>query len=426
MNMVRRRGESKTALVLAGGGFTGAVYEIGALRAIDDMLVDRSVNDFDIYVGTSAGAFVSAFLANGCTPDTMLQALDGSNLTLVAFERKDLFNLDRRELLRQGYKLPRQLLRAWRHYLHHVDDLNAFDLLWTLLEALPAGLYDSLALERFVRHGLEKLGGTNSFEHLKKDLHIVATDLDRGERAIFGRHHQSDVPISLAVAASTAVPLLYKPVRIFGRDYIDGGLRGNASIDVAIEHGATLVVCINPMVASHYNAAEGEHLSDKGMQAIAHQVSRINSHAGLHYHVKQIRRAHPEVDIIVIEPPPTDDKLGFHNVMRYSTRLAAARHGFETVTLEMAEEFASYRAVLARHGIPITQRLVMEELAEIQESDYDPEVIRCVLEAKLNCEAPRHTPMGKLNRTLAELDTVLDSLAPQAERPSPNGNEPVA
>jgi predicted acylesterase/phospholipase RssA len=55
-------GKSKIALVLAGGGLTGAVYEIGALRAIDDLLVDRTVNDFDIH-GTSAGSLVASFIA---------------------------------------------------------------------------------------------------------------------------------------------------------------------------------------------------------------------------------------------------------------------------------------------------------------------------------------------------------------------------
>lgn len=65
----------KTALVLAGGGLTGAVYEIGALRAIDDLLVDRTVNDFDIYVGTSAGSLVAAMLANDISPEIMLETI---------------------------------------------------------------------------------------------------------------------------------------------------------------------------------------------------------------------------------------------------------------------------------------------------------------------------------------------------------------
>jgi hypothetical protein len=58
----------KRALVLSGGGVTGLTYEIGALRALDDLLVGASVNDFDIFVGTSAGSIVGALLANGISP----------------------------------------------------------------------------------------------------------------------------------------------------------------------------------------------------------------------------------------------------------------------------------------------------------------------------------------------------------------------
>ena len=50
------RAQSTTALVLGGGGFTGGVYEIGALRALDLLSVNRTVNQFDVYVGTSAGS----------------------------------------------------------------------------------------------------------------------------------------------------------------------------------------------------------------------------------------------------------------------------------------------------------------------------------------------------------------------------------
>src|SRR5918912_3997017 len=72
-----RRTRSKTALVLGGGGFTGGVYEIGALRALDLLAVNRTVNEFDIYVGTSAGSFVGSLLANGVTPEEMMRVVDG-------------------------------------------------------------------------------------------------------------------------------------------------------------------------------------------------------------------------------------------------------------------------------------------------------------------------------------------------------------
>src|SRR6266542_2518713 len=61
----RRLRCDKTALVLGGGGFTGGVYEIGALRALDLLAVNKSVNQFDVYVGTSAGSIVAALVANG-------------------------------------------------------------------------------------------------------------------------------------------------------------------------------------------------------------------------------------------------------------------------------------------------------------------------------------------------------------------------
>src|SRR5215212_5013527 len=72
----RRPRRSKTALVLGGGGFTGAVYEIGALRALDLLSVNRTVNQFDIYVGTSAGSFVASLAANGVTPEEMMRVVN--------------------------------------------------------------------------------------------------------------------------------------------------------------------------------------------------------------------------------------------------------------------------------------------------------------------------------------------------------------
>src|SRR5687767_15702935 len=72
----RRPRQSKTALVLGGGGFTGGVYEIGALRALDLLAVNHTVNEFDIYVGTSSGSFIASLTANGVTPEEMMRVLN--------------------------------------------------------------------------------------------------------------------------------------------------------------------------------------------------------------------------------------------------------------------------------------------------------------------------------------------------------------
>ena len=64
--------------MLGGGGFTGGVYEIGALRALDLLAVNHTVNEFDIYVGTSAGSFIGSLTANGVTPEEMMRVLNAT------------------------------------------------------------------------------------------------------------------------------------------------------------------------------------------------------------------------------------------------------------------------------------------------------------------------------------------------------------
>jgi len=410
--------KGKIALVLAGGGLTGAVYEIGALRAIDDLLVDRTVNDLDIYVGTSAGAIVASALANGLGPELLLRAFEGSPCEVENLERKHVFRLNNREFLRRAVELPITLLGAWSHYLRNLNDMTLFDVAWSLSEAMLSGMYDVRSLECYVREVLGAQGRQNRFDLLDRELYIIATDLDTGERVVFGRGYEGDVPISQAVAASSAMPLLYKPVRVGNRECVDGGLRGTASLDLAIEQGAKLVICINPLVpydnsdkdSIPFLGPAGGYLSDKWAQFIASQTMRILMHSGLHYHVKQLRRQHPDVDIILIEPRPDDYQMFFYNIMRYSSRLTVARHGFESVTLDLAEDYDRYKDILARHGIPITRRLVITELAEIQESGYDPEVTSRILGATAaTCNRRgQGTPVCQLTRTLAELDLALE------------------
>ena len=415
-----RTHHGKTALVLAGGGLSGAMYEIGALRAIDDILTDRAVNDFDIYVGTSAGAIVCALLANGATPEMMLQGLSGDLPGIRPIQRRDLFRLNIQDVLKLGIKLPRTVLGAWTHYLRYISDITLFDLLWSISEALPTGMYDSLAMEAYMRETVSSYDGTNDFTRLRQRLYVVATDLDSGQRAVFGPDSNQDVPISLAIAASTAVPLLYRPVRIADHDYVDGSVRGNASVDLAIERGATLVIVINPLVpfdnSDHrsvpFIGPDGSYLSDKGLTGVASQVGRIQSHGGLIYHVKQLRKTHPEVDIVLIEPSQADYQMTFSNIMRYSTRLTLVRHGFETVTLKLAENYTYFDNLLSRHGIAITERLVDEELEAIRAADYKPAALQRILERRPVQPKRPSTPtvaesLSTLSATLNELDAIL-------------------
>src|SRR5512135_759002 len=107
-----RRKRSKTALVLGGGGFTGGVYEIGALRALDLLSVNRTVNEFDVYVGTSAGSFVAAAVANGITPEEMMRVIVQQVPTPFPDARvSSLLKPNYTEFLMRGLMLPVRVAR---------------------------------------------------------------------------------------------------------------------------------------------------------------------------------------------------------------------------------------------------------------------------------------------------------------------------
>lgn len=436
MNPTFSSSPSKIALVLAGGGLSGAVYEIGALQAIDALLVDRDVGSFDIIVGTSAGALVGSMLALGITPSEMMQALEGAQSDSSTFLPRHLFSLNTGELVKKGSRLPLTLKNALAHYVRHRTDMNVFDALWSLIEALPSGIYNNQSLAHFVQALLAERGLKDTFAETLKHLYIIATDLDTGERVVFGREPWHDVPISQAVAASSAVPLLYRPVRIKDHEFIDGAVRGNASLDVAIEAGARLIVCINPLVPIDNSekrnipllGKDGRFLSEKGAQAVFSQFMRISLKSGLAYHIKQLRRRHPDVDIILIEPRANDFQMAFYNIMRYSARVTIARHGFESVTIDLANQYHDFKATLARHGIQITRRFVIEELEAIRESNYDIKVVRKMLEQsekrrqaqRLAAQAPEErsaepAPLDSLRAAMAELEQSIERLESRLE-----------
>jgi NTE family protein len=411
---------SKTALVLAGGGVAGAAYEIGALCAIDQLLEQISVNEFDSYVGTSAGGLIAACLANNITPRTLLSVLESPSLGIDQLEPHHLFSLDLKHILDRVGRLPAAFVDALGRIVGEGGQVSLLDVIEALSVGLPTGLYNTSNLERYLRSALSISGRSNSFRDLDHDLAIVATDLDSGERAVFGHPPLDDVPISLAVCASAAIPLFYQPVRINGRDYTDGGIRGTASLDVAIENGAELIVCINPMVPfDNRHHPPGNAISDEGVGGIGSQVFRTFVHAGLHYHIKQVRRRHPEVDIVLIEPTRDDRTMFADNTMRYKTRLNIARHGFETVATHLSDHYIYYREMLARHGVGINNERLVHDLRNISNLGDDLRSVK----AALVTDGSLHTAPAGLSQTLAELDRLITRLE---ERASPHLRERVA
>ncbi len=313
----RRRRPSRTALVLGGGGFTGGVYEIGALRALDLLSVRHTVNEFDIYVGTSAGSFVAAALANGVTPEEMMRVIVQQVPTPFPDARVgSLLVPNYREFVTRGVKFPLRLAQVLLTLARDVGQISAVDVVLGLADALPTGLYSADGIERYVRGILSDPARTNDFRRLQRELYVTATDLDSCERIVFGADGHDAVPISRAVSASSALPMIYKPVRIGERDYIDGGLVSTTNLDIAVERGAKFIVVVNPLVpyvndmTARTRTLRGwraRRVSDMGFSQIGYQAFKLIAHQRLHEVARRWEERYPGVDIVLIEPEASDE-----------------------------------------------------------------------------------------------------------------------
>jgi predicted acylesterase/phospholipase RssA len=375
----RRRKRSKTALVLGGGGFTGGVYQIGALRALDLLSVNRTVNEFDVYVGTSAGAFVSSMVANGVTPEEMMRVVNHQVPT--PFRDIDLGQMLRPNLLefaRQGATLPLRLLSLARELGPRLGSVNMMDVVLGLAEALPSGMYSGSGIEEYVRTVLQDPDRTDDFRALERELYLTATDLDTCERIVFGEAGWDDVPISQAVRASTALPMVYKPVKVRDRELVDGGLVSTTNLDIAVEAGAKFIVVINPLVpyVNDFSktvptlfGSRRRHVSDMGFPQIGSQAFKLLAYQRLHEMAKQWEARYPGVDIILIEPEPDDELMFQTSMMNFTARTDIARHGFQSVTLKLTEDYDRFQSICERHGLQISATRVRKV---VQHFDAEP------------------------------------------------------
>lgn len=374
----RRKQGSKTALVLGGGGFTGGVYEIGALRALDLLSVNKTVNQFDVYVGTSAGSFVAALTANGVTPEEMMRVV--VQQAPVPFRDIDVGTLLRpnwREFVSRSATFPFRLAGVAKELASNYGSVTAMDLVLGLAEALPSGLYSGEGLAGYLREVLSDPDRTDDFRQLDRELYIAATNLDTCERVVLGADGWDDVPISTAVQASTALPMVYRPVELKGQELVDGGIVSTTNLDIAVEAGAKFIVVVNPLVP-YVNemdtptkaGKQRQRISQLGFQHVGYQTFKLLAYQRLHEMRQQWEKRYPGVDILLIEPEPDDELMFKTSVMNFTSRLDIARHGFQSVTMNLSGDYDRIKRVAGKHGFDLSAtrvRKVVKHFTEEQE-----------------------------------------------------------
>ncbi|MDX1386949.1 MAG: patatin-like phospholipase family protein, partial [bacterium] len=269
----------------------------------------------------------------------------------------------------------------------------------SILSAFPTGFFDNTPMEAYLRENMRHNNMSNHFKVIKrvrgKDLYICAAELDSGQRAIFGWDEKNDITISEAVTASTAMPGFYKPARIKGVDYIDGGVQRTANIDLAIQKGAELIICYNPfrplknIVNVFYNREKNgyitkdKRISDNGIFGVFNQVFRTLYHSRLNYAIQRYAEdKNFKGDIILIEPTEDDTTFFQMNPFAFWTRAGAAKSGFESVRRSIEKHFDQIKEILSAYGLEMTQDVVEQDEVEIRRAANDDEEILEVLEGE--------------------------------------------
>lgn len=396
----RRRGRvPRIGLAVAGGGPIGGMYELGALRALDEALEGLDLTRLDCYVGVSSGAFLAAGLANRMDTAEMCRIFIAGTSDDVRFRPETFLRPAFLEYARRAARLPRLAAGWWRDLLFARGDALWPDAITRFGGLVPTGLFDSTAIERFLADVFSRRGRSNDFRELAAPLYVVAVELDSGKAVRFGGEGWEDVPISRAVQASAALPGLYAPVEIRGRQFVDGALRRTMHASVVLEHGVDLMLGLNPLVPFEANRATrgpdgaDRRLSDGGLPVVLSQTFRTLLQSRMQVGLARYAQQYPDVDQLVFEPNADDGELFFTNAFSFAARRRVCELAYRNTLADLRLRADALRPLLAAHGIALREDVLADRERSILDGLGDP---------------PRSTEAtARLRRALDDVDRLV-------------------
>ena len=269
---------SRVGLVLGGGGITGAAYEMAALMSIR-LATGWDPDEADVVVGTSGGAFVTALVRN--------EALTLDSLVMPADDRDDVAERIRSHVFTKNGGVQ------VRHWVRHGIVPGLRDPGLTLFLGSPAP-YEATGLTDWVT---SHIGEECSARWPAKPTAVVAFDIASRRRVVFGAESAPQTGMADAVAASSAIPLLFRPYPIDGRLYVDGGVVSGTHADVVLGSAKPLdlVLVLAPMAAdvSRKRARFHEKMFDRvGQRSLTEEIALI-------------KEAWPQCEVVVLSPSPS-------------------------------------------------------------------------------------------------------------------------
>lgn len=402
LHSARTRGSGgRIGLAIAGGGPIGGMYELGALRAMDEAMDGLDPTRLDCYVGVSSGAFLAAGLANRMSTAEICRIFITGTSDDAEFRPETFLRPNVAEYLQRAARLP-QLYAEWGRRLmrNPRKAVRWSDLVMRFGGLVPTGLFDNVGVEVFLRDVFNRRGRSNDFRELEADLFVVAVDLDSGEAVRFGEAGWDNVPISQAVQASSALPGLYPPVEINGRHFLDGALRRTMHASTVLERGIDLMIGINPLVpfdatraGPQADEAEQMGLASGGLPAVLSQTLRTLLQSRMQIGMEKYPHQFPNIDQLVFEPNANDSELFFTNLFSFSSRHRVCQLAYRNTLADLRLRADVLRPMLAAHGIRLRDEIIGDRHRSILDGLDVP---------------PRMTETtARLRRALDDVDQVI-------------------
>jgi predicted acylesterase/phospholipase RssA len=351
------------------------MYELGALRALDEACDGLDLTRLDCYVGVSSGAFFAAGLANRIDTAELCRIFIRGDSEDVSFRPETFLRPALPEYLRRAAAIPRLTARLSRDLWFGRGDSRWSDLLTRIGGLVPIGLFDNTEVERFLREAFGRRGRSNDFRTLERALYVIGVDLDSGEAVRFGDSGWDDVPISQAVQASAALPGLYPPVEIFdksgrGRHFVDGALRRTMHASVVLDRDVDLMLGINPLVPFNPRKdadaeARSHRFSDRriaqgGLPGVLSQTLRTMLQSRMQVGLARYAQQYPHIDQLVFEPNAADRELFYTNVFSFSARRRISQLAYRNTLADLRQRRHLLGPLLARHGITLRQEVIAD------------------------------------------------------------------
>lgn len=348
--------EQRVGVALSGGGLEGMLYQLGVLYALERSIQGRKLSDANVFSGVSSGAIGATLMASNVPLIEVIKAMHGKSDLIEPFTSSTIFDL-------AGSSILSRVLResiSW-------SGLDPGKWIKQTLKAIPTGFFKGESIRQYLKHCIEVTGGRDNFEAIKSELYVGATDMDTFEHVVFGQEPWKNVPISEAIYASCALPLVFEPNQINGRWFVDGQITKTCNLELVIERGCDLVFIIDPL--KPLGTLIPGSVDKKGGYYAMVQTIKALVYTRFHSVLSHLTERYPQTDFIVFQPDEDVAQLMAGSPMRYRIRTQVIHMAYQQTMRQLRERHKVYRAKLQKYGMILASTEQLKEI-EVEDSSF--------------------------------------------------------